>query len=85
MKTKEEIKDIVWELDNCPKKAQRIKIIENLLKEETEELKAEIKELMPYLIRLKAMLLSGDSYCFDNEWDYKDGEELEKLLSKTNN
>lgn len=38
-------------------------------------------EIIGYLERLKHYLSSGSTYCFDNEHDLNDSEELEKFIN----
>lgn len=39
-----------------------------------------LAEIIGYLERLKNYLSSGSTYCFDNEHDLNDSEELEKFI-----
>lgn len=40
-----------------------------------------LTEIIGYLERLKHYLSSGSTYCFDNEHDLNDSEELEKFIN----
>lgn len=40
-----------------------------------------LAEIIGYLERLKHYLSSGSTYCFDNEHDLNDSEELEKFIN----
>lgn len=46
------------------------------------ELENKIEELLPIAEYLKTVLLSGETYDFFNEYDWKEGCRIEELLNK---
>jgi hypothetical protein len=47
--------------------------------------KEEMELVLNYLTQLEEYLKSGETFDFNNKWDFNDGLELEKFISKIRN